>query len=372
MNDEIANLLGQLNDAQRRVLAVLACERSLTMSALERLDTSAELRPWLMSIVGHGMVVDRGIVYGMPHTRSITGERALAIEPRLRATYLRRVADEQGLVRAVADARKLLGEHTIAGFVAALYSGDLRGLERETNLVMRRSARGEEARLLRELLRQTVCESLKDAWLSRTWGDAAWSLIDQVLSDALVTLEPVHELYAFVASRIAELNPRVLALLSEHAWQRQDGSVLARAIAALPSSRQSSLRAMSAILEGESSRLDALLNDIVVHKSAERLLTTWPVGLVVVLAIVAMTREPVEGSLLAKRLLRQLAHREPSALAGWPVAANETNIARATRALLRRLIAPDREHSRLSPHQHESDAPAWETLLLALTAQIED
>jgi hypothetical protein len=397
MTQDIDALYRTLNDEQRRVLAVLASERGLTLSAIERLGLSADTQRWLVGAVGQGCVVDRGIVYGMPLTRSTTGERAYGVEARQRSALLRRVADAGELERAASDGRTIAGEYSIAGFSTALYAGNIRALERETQSMLRRSLRGEEAPLLRELLRAAVGESLDGNWLFRTWGKDARRLIEQVLSDALATLEPIEPLYAFLATRLAGsasvrsdqpnvagaakegassgddwLSERIRVAMVEHAWLRGDRQTLTQGLAHLPTAWRLLLDGVPQVFEGQLGSMQAILNGILLQKSTERLQLAWPVSFVIVMAIVAMTREPDEGAALTKRLLRQLSNPEPPAIADWPTTDFETRVAKALRVLLRRLTTPDREHSRISPHQQSQDSPAWESLIQALTVQVQE
>ncbi len=365
-------LVSRLSPEQWRVISVLACERKLTQSALDRLGLSTELRQWLMEGLGQGLWLDGGIVYGLPYTRSFTGERAIAIAPAQRALILRQIAAKDWFSATRADARVVVGDGSIAGFTTALYAGDLRVLQREVSELMLRSMRGEEATLVRGRLLEALCLPFDADFLMRTWGDSAWSLVEQVLSDARVALDPVEELYRWaIAQGDARMSARLLRLLAEHAFIRGDTDALAAITERLPVAEQFPLRAAQYVLLGEPSQAQALLSDFG-GKNLQKLVVPWPISIIALLSLLALGRDSTEGPVLTRRLLQRLAVAESPAITGWPTPPQALPVTRAIRSLLRRMTQPDSERLRLSAHHQPIDAPAWETLILALTVQLED
>ena len=373
MNDGFSTLVSSFDAEQWRVVSVLACERKLTLSALQKLGLSLGLEQWLVGSVGQGLVLEQGIVYGMPYTRNTAGERAMAIEPSFRPFVLRRLAEKNALETVQDDGRAIVGDNSLAGFMTALYSGDLTVLVREVTAVMRRSVRGEEASVIRGRLREAVCSSLDHDWLFRTWGESSWILIEQVLADSLVSLEPVDSLYdRAVSQSLGAMSANARRLLAEHAWLRGDSEVLEQLVTQLPIAEQLPLRAAQCILRGDSAAAQELLNELCIRKNAQKLVTVWPTSVTVLLALLALGREPNEGIVLAKRLLQRLVTPEVSSIVKWPTAPYKQLLAKAVRLLLRRMTTPESDRLRLSPHQQPSSAPAWEILLCALTVQLED
>lgn len=373
MSERFASLVEGLNATQWRSVGVLACERKLTVTALDKLGCDAALCRWLIDSVGQGLLSDGGVVHGLPHTRSFTGERAIAIEPQCRPLVLRRLAERCELSQAQSDGRALLAEQSLAGFMTALYGGSVSALAQAANGIMRRSARGEEAALLRECLREALCAPFDAEFLCRTWGDSAWVLVEQALSDALVSLASVEELYRWSVSRVDGCaSGRLLRLLADHAFLRGDKESLARITPLLSAGEQAPLRVAQQFLEGELGSAEELLNEVSGRKNPQKLAVPWPTSMTVVLSLLALGRDAEEGPVMAKRLLQRLATPTGPSIAGWPTASNEALLARAIRLLLRRLTQPDAERTRLSPHHQAIDAPAWETLLLALAAQLDD
>jgi SNF2 family DNA or RNA helicase len=309
----------------------------------------------------------------MPYTRSIAGERAIILDTDARHAVLRKLADENALQQMRQDGESLFGERSFVSFSAALYSGDLALLSRESQKITKFSIRGDEALILRELLREAVLSSLAGDWWFHKWGEEGWRLVDQVLSDALVSLSTVYEIYEYAVKRCGSIsNPRVLRRLVEHSFLRGDSHVLEGIIPFLPTVERAASKVMLAILEGKSSRVQSILDELVQTKGAQRLTTAWPVSVTVMSALFGLSRNSAEGKALVKQMLSRIATDETPAIPGWPRATFEPLVVRAFRSLMRRLSTPTEERLRLSPHQQGADSPSWETLLFALTVHLEN
>jgi superfamily II DNA or RNA helicase len=364
-------LVSELSQEHWRVLAVLACENKLTRSALDRLDLSSAARRWLTDGVGQGLLRDAGIVYGLPYTQDYAGERAIAIEPDWRTRILRQLADNDGLAAIRRDANIVAGDSRLAGFTIALFGGDLRELEGEVAELLRRSIRGQEGSVVRERLFGAVCSPLDPSFLERAWGEQRWRLVEQVLADARATLEPVGELYTWALSQIdGNVSSRLLRLLAEHAFLRDEPDALTTLIARLPTAEQLPLRAAWFVLSGDLGQAQELLDGFGGGKTLPKVNAQWPPSIAALLCLLALGQAG-DAQALAKRLLQRFTIPEAPSIAGWPVAPLQPLLAKAIRSLLRRMTQPDSERLRLSPHHYPTESPAWEILIVALTAQLE-
>ena len=376
MNGSLHAVTSGFDGEQWRALGVLACELKVTLSMLDRLNFSGNMRLWLTETAARGLIVDAGVVYGMVHARNsgMSGERAVAIAPCYRPLVLRHLAENRALAQLKDDSRTTLGDVSLVGFMTALYSGDLQALQTELAELKRRSARGDEEAIVRSRLRESMGSPFEPDTLLRIWGDSAWLLIEQLLMDALVTLEPIDPVYRWALSKSSDRNdPRTLRTLAEHALLRGDVATLSELAPRLPHAEGLPLRAAESFLRGNLDRTQQFIDELANAKTkSQSTPAPCPPSVTAVLALVALTRKQPMGATLAKRLLQRHSGLDVPPILGWPAVNTHLAAVRALRVLIRTLSEPELERPRLSPHHLPADTPGWQTLITALTVLVED
>ncbi|HMA95118.1 MAG TPA: SNF2-related protein, partial [Polyangiaceae bacterium] len=366
-------LTSQFDVDKWRALGVVACEHRVTTSMLDRLELAMDVRSWFNDCAARGLVVDAGVVYGPAYTPRISGERAVVIAPDYRTLVLRQLANTGALARLRDDAKRTTGHASLAGFMTALYAGDLGALRVELAEVLRRSARGEEESIVRCRLREAVCTPFDPEALTQCWSDNGWPLVEQVLLDAVVTLEPVDELYRWALSRLgAGCGPRCLRILAEHALLRGDLSTMAQLRSYLPTIDLPGFCVAESFLRGDLEQAQRLLDELAASKQKSKRPLPCPTSITALLAVLALSRPQPAGTTLAKRFMQRYSAPEASPLLGWPVVNSQLALVRALRVLIRTLTQPEADRARLSPYHLATDTPAWQTLMTAITVLVED
>ncbi len=363
-------ILGPLRDADRVVLGVLACERKVVPSALARLGPRAASRAALTQWMNQGIVLDAGVVTGFASLRSPEPEHALMVAAAHRPCILRALAERELLAEVARIGRWLAGEGSLCPFVAALYGGDMGALLQEQRALQYRSLRDEAATYLRAMLREAVNASLADGSLEHVWRHWATSLVEQVLTDALPTLEAVEGPYQWALSATGgEVSATLPRVLLDHALLRGDTATVRRLAERFPSRERAAVDAVSSYIEGDLARTEPLLEALARGKASLEAATA--AGVMALVALLAVRHDPSRGA-LAKRLLpRGQTELEPT-LQGWPAPSYKAEVARAIRRMLRRLSQPELERRRLSAHQMLPSTPSWATLIAGLAVSIQE
>jgi superfamily II DNA or RNA helicase len=373
MRERFDALTSWFDDEQWRMLGVLACEQRVTSSMLQQLDLTRDAQSWLNDCVRTGLLLDTGVVHGLAYTRSITGERAASIAQSYRPLVLRRLAKDGVLEQVKLDARKSVGRGAVAGFMTALYSGDLQALRHELAELGRCSLRGEEEMLARDRLWEAVCLPFEPDTLTRIWGSNTLLVAEQVLLDASVTLERVDEVYAWVLSgAVSSSEPRTLRILAEHALLRGDVKTLGELRLRWPADEVLPLRVAEVFLGGDIEQAQRLLDELAGVARGSKRTIPCPPSVTAVLAVLALSRRQPAGTSLAKRLLSRYAVPELPLIPGWPVANTQLALVRALRLVMRSLTQPQVERPRLSPHHVPAESPALQTFATALAVLVED
>jgi len=373
MSERLLALTSRFGAEQWRALGVLACEHRITLSMLDRLGLDGDMRSWLTDCAAQGLLVDAGVAHGLTYSRSISGERAVAIEPAYRAPVLRHLAESGGLARLTADARVVVGDAALVGLMTALYLGDLQALRAELAEIKRRSLRNEEEALARSRLREAVCSPFDPERLTRIWGESAGLLAEEVLLDALVTLEPSDEPYRWALARSSSAStPRTLRILAEHALLRGDLPTLSELRSRLPVAEMLTMRVAESYLRGDLEEALRLLDELAASKHELKRAVPCPTSVTALLALLAMSRKQPAGTILAKRLLQRHSVPEAPPIPGWPAVNSQLALVRALRILMRTLTQPELERSRLSPHHLALETPGWQLLITAMTVLVAD
>ena len=373
MSERKSSVLSALDPEQWRLVCVLSSERKLTQHLLDRLGLAPATCQWAFDAGGNELWLDGGVAFGLPYTRSFSGERAITINPKYRPLILRRAAARGEFLKICEDGKLTFGEQSQSPLITAFYAGDLSLLMREVRETLRRSVRGEDAILIRSRLHEAVCSSFDAEFLLRTWNDSTWLLVEQVLADALVALAPVTVLLDFARKGITEHpSGKLRRLLAEHAWLRGDTDTLLKLTSEMSASEQVPFRITAQVLGGEMAVAREVLQVALGLKKPQKLAVPWSSSAIAFVALIALGQGASDGPAFVKRLLQYLAVADSSPIAGWPSAPANTAIARAIRILVRRMTRPDTERVQASPHYQALDAPSWETLLIALTVQLDE
>lgn len=355
----------ELQLAEWRALGVLACEKQLSVRALEALAPSLAAGFW-RAWLENGWLGDGGPrAFG---SRGADADRTFTLAPALRPLVLRYLAD---LDELDAVRRALVGssaDPARSGFICALYAGDLGAVERALPELERRALRGRETSFATSMLREAVGASFDPAWLERTWGELGIRLVEQVLADALFALTPVDALYHFASEHLDEATtPGLRWLLAEHALLRGELERGLSLIAGFAQREQLGFRAAFAYTSGNLAQAQQLLSDYDrSHGSAQ-----GAASVTALLTLLALGREPAERAKLARRCLPRRKERA-APLAGWPRVSAEPDVSRVLRTLLKRLTQPETERLRLSVHQLPPTASPWEALISALTVALQE
>jgi len=347
---------------------VIACERRVGPSVLTKLVRSED-KAWIAQCLDGGLLIDAGVVHSLSYTRSLQGERAVAIAPSSRPLLLRRLADLEELEAVRRSARAVIGEGNQAGFMTTLYEGDWGALDRAVLELTRRTTRTEAEAFAQDMLREAVCVAFDADWLERTWGEWAPRLVLQALSDALGMLEEVSAAYRWWLIRFEDApSPSSARVLAEHALLRGEAQHVERLIAHLAPAERRAFEAASAYVSGDASRSYSLSTEPTDTRTGQ--LGSLASTVTAVLALLHIARDAAEGARVTKRLLTRVAAAEAPPLANWPGNSAQAALGRALRSLLRRSTQPEHERSRLSAHQLAPRTDAWEVLLAALSVNL--
>jgi len=373
LTDGLHRLTARFDGEQWLVLGVLACERRVTPSLLQRLQPTGEVSSWLGQWASNGLVVDAGVVQGFAYARNLSGERAYSMSPTYRPLVMRHLA-ARGALRQVKDAAsKLIGHGSCAGATVALYSGDLAQLRHEVAELLRCSVRGENETLLRGRLREAVCSPFDPDALARLWGEGARTLVEQVLVDASVAFESSEEPYRWALAQVrGDGEPRTLRILAEHAILRGDSAALGELRSRLPVTEVLALRSAEAFMCGDIAQSQRLLEELTSSKAPSKRSSPCPASVTALLTLLALSRQQPNGSALARRVLPRVAIHDETPIVGWPAVNAQLELVRALRSMMRSLARPEFESRRLSPHHLAPDAPGWQTLVTALTVLLDD
>lgn len=375
MREHLNELTACMDGEQRRALFLLACERRVTAGMLARLNLIGDIPGWLSNWVAHGLLVDAGVVHGLGYTRNVSGARAVAIAPGYRPLVLRDLAERGALEQTRQDAQIAVGHSAVAGLMTALYSGDLTRLRTELSEMRSRSGSefGEKGAVARSRLWEAVCSPFEPDTLIRTWGDDAWLLVEQVLSDASVTLDAVGDVYQWALCQSQECcNPRTLRILLEQAILRGDLAAMHALLARLPHSEALTAHAVEAFLRGDMAGAQQLLDDVDAAKQKQTRALPCPTSVTALLTLLALSGNRSAGAALARRVLPRVSVADPSPIPGWPAVDSQLALVRALRVLMRFLTRPEPEFRRLSPHHLGADTPGWQTMTTALAVLVQD
>jgi hypothetical protein len=358
-----------------RALGVLACEPRLGPSAIEKLGLPIDVRAWLRTLLEQGIISDAGVVYGASAVRGLAGERAISLVPEIRAFVLRKLGTLGLLDGLVQDGAKVTGETSHARWCAALYSGKREVFENELTTVLRRQQNDEESVWIRSLFFDTILRSFDAEWLLSTWGDFCHIFATQSLLDAVVALQPVDELYRWMASRIGKFDdPRSARILLEHALLRGDLDVARSLIVHLPIEEQLPVQAATAFIAGESELSQQLIDESASARMSASTKGTRACAhsVTALLCCLALSRGPKDGTTLARRIFQRYSGEYGPLIPSWPLRTAQADVGRAIRTLTRRISQPTSERMRLSPHHRAADSSAWETFLLGLVVLLQE
>ncbi len=372
MTESFSDLTASLSGDQALILGVLACERPLVPTVFAGLNRGRPPREWLGGLLEREVLLDRGVTSSLGYARTAAAEHALTLAPALRPLLLRYLADE-GQLDAVSKAgAAIVGDGSLSGFVTSLYGGDVPAIERAVPELKRRFPAGEEARYARLRLHEAVASNFDAAWLERTFGQHASTLAEQVLSDALSTLEPVTELYRWALGRLDTHEHGGLRWVAcEHALLRAEFSALDGLSRALGGSERLALHAAQSYAAGDLALARRLLDEQPSKGSAQKALAPSCASVSALLSLLCLSQGGPEAAARARRII-QRPSSHARALDGWPWDNAEQDVASAIRTLLRRLGQPETQRQRLSAHQLPPHASAWETVIFGLTAQLQE
>ncbi|HEU5073740.1 MAG TPA: DEAD/DEAH box helicase [Polyangiaceae bacterium] len=357
---EFQQLYAQSSEREWLALGVLACEPCVPESAVVALVDAD--RSFVDGGLNGGWLRTERVAQRPVFGQGFRAERLLSLTASTRTLTLRKLQAEHRLAAVERAARQSLGNSSLAAFSLSLLSGDR--LELEAAITRLRRVHDVEARIRwsRGLLRELLVHPFDAAWLEQTWRSMAPLLAEQVLGDALDTLEPVGELYGWLL-RQPELAESARRVLAGHALLRGDEVLLERLAPDAEPRLGLALRAARSYLAGDLARALEVVGSA----------TSKPPNagaLAPLVALLVQSRAVNDSARLARRWLR--AARPESPLAGWPTTGGNACAARALGILLSNLAKPDGKRARQDVHQLPRGTPVWELVLLALDVQLHE
>ncbi|MGC4068094.1 MAG: hypothetical protein QM784_26285 [Polyangiaceae bacterium] len=335
MIDRLLEPLSECKNEHWRVLGVLACEPRVTLSAIERLEFSIEVRPWFRQLIEQGLLLDAGIVYDARGVRGLTGERAVALPAEFRASVLRRLAHLGLLDELRQDGVRAFGQSTHSLWCAALHAGASDACETELAALARRQGPDALGGWIRSLLADALPRPFDSDWLRSVWRGAHRELVAQTLSDALFSLEPVDELHRWIANRRGEFeDPQLARILVDHAILRGDVELVRALTPCLPPAEQLPVRAVLSFVIGDCEASQHSIDELASARAPQRGSQTCASSVTALLCCLALSRGPKDGPVLARRLFQRYSGEAPPPISGWPVQSTQTGVGRGIRALL--------------------------------------
>jgi len=362
-----AELDQQLSQQDWLALGVLASEPCVPESAVNALADPG--RSFIDTGLAGGWLRTERVAQRPVFGQGFRAERLFSLGPELRTLTLKKLQSEQRLDAVARAARQHLANGSVAAFSLGLLSGDRAALDAGIARLGRAPDAEPLARFCRSFLRGLLVQPFDAGWLGQTWGNVAPLLAEQVLADALDSLEPVGELYDWLLEA-RDRSESAGCLLAGHALLRGDAKALERLARDSEPPLALAIRSALAYVSGDLGAARLALG-----LGAERgaSLSRKPPNsgaLAPLLALLVASGAGDDGARLAKRWLRA-AKPEPS-LPGWPRTRGTDGATRALGTLLANLAKPEGKRMRQDVHQLPRDTPAWELVLFALDVQLHE
>ena len=364
--NDLRALTSRLTDGEWQLLAAVAAEEALGVSALAALgaelgvtfEGDSALRDWLAQGVSSGLLAKAGRVRAV--SRLGGEEAALTVHPEWRELVLRESQRRGELEPVVGACALVLGERSRGRSAWLLQTGDLRGAERR-GLAAGLRSRPNEASDPARFLRESVCRPFDPEWFEATWGGAREEVACRVLKEALPSLSDCGGLYAWLRDRdVTALSEELRNVLCQHALLREDLSTAERCSARLPAITRLAFNAALAYERGQVLLArQALEQSLAFSSSKGRLALPHAGAIAPLLALLSLHAGSEEGTEIAQRLLAPKAAGDEAGGAG-----------RALRAMLRYGAEPEAKRKRIDPYQVPPSAGAWEIWLQALTVHV--
>ncbi len=341
-------------------LGVLALEPSVPESVLAALLEPG--RSFVETGLAQGWLETERVVQRPVFGQGFRRERLCGVAGEFRAQTLRKLQREGRLGVVEAAAREALGSGSLARFGCSLLSGDRAALGRAIKQLG--SGHDIEARLRfgRGLLRDLLVHPFDRDWLERIWGGAAPLLGEQVLADAIDSLDATGDLYGWLLEQ-RDLSDAARRVLAGHALLRGDGATLERLTWGAEPALGQALAAARAFLSGDLGRARSVLETTASKPPNSGALAP-------LLALIVASSEHEHSARHAKRWLR--AAKPAASLPRWPVTGGNAGPTRALGVLLSNLERPDDKRTRQDVHQLPKGTPVWELALLALDVELHE
>jgi superfamily II DNA or RNA helicase len=365
-------LTQELSTRQWLALGVVAVEPSAPESAVASLLEGGSDSAFVDAGLASGLLLNAGSRERPVFGQGFRAERLLSLPPGFRTLALRKLQAGGRLNELGERAGGASVRGSVAGFSLSLLSGERRALEEAIRSLHGRHDIERVGSWARRLLRELLCSPFDATWLEQTWGNLAPLLAEQVLLDALETLEPVSEVYGWLGARQLH-SASAQSVLAGHALLRGERAQLELLREVAETRVGLALGVASAYLAGNLAHARQLLSAKPTQGTSQRPLDREPPNagaLAPLLGLLVASREGPDSARLAKRWLR--AAQQRPALGGWPAPNVNPRIARALSTLLSNLSKPEGKRSRQDVHQLPAPTPAWELVLLGLDVQLHE
>ncbi len=369
LSDRFSLLTARSKPLEWRWLGAIALEHGLSRGVLLALagevPDGQALDLWLKQSVAAGLLMSVGPTRALSLSSAPSREPGYALEPELGQLVLRELTRRGALQEIALATHGLLGGRSVSDLALALQLGDFRTFAKRFSV--ERLPRQIPLRTAAQWLRVSLCEPFDAAWLSKTWGDEAFSVATRVLGECLDTGSECQELHDWLSAQLPDLpdgeaQAELAGLLCEHAVLRGEPGLIQTYAVQLPRGTALGHAAAWAFLTGDlalaQGRLDELFGAALRAGGAARRGPLPRAGAVApILALLLCARDEEPATAVARRLL-SVGTNDAERAAG-----------RAFRLLLRYLEAPESEHERIDVHDLSADA-LWETLLFAHNVEL--